>query len=89
MCQYAIANLNAGSINGDWLLHPLSHEELWKAHVDTGWDGFMTQMGLSWFIGEYKGHKVISHIGGDTGFRSEFMILPDEEMAVVMMTNSD
>ncbi|TPG85650.1 serine hydrolase [Brevibacillus laterosporus] len=89
MCHYAIANMSEGSLNGQILLHPDSHAELWKSQVHTGWDGFMTEMGLSWFLGEYKGHKVKSHVGGDTGFRSEFMVLPEEGIAVVIMTNSD
>ncbi|MCR8966024.1 serine hydrolase [Brevibacillus halotolerans] len=89
MCYYAIANLNKGSLNGQTILHPDSHADLWKSHVHTGWDGFMTEMGLSWFLGDYKGNKVVSHVGGDTGFRSELMILPEEGIAVVIMTNSD
>lgn len=89
MCNYAIANINEGSLNGTRVLHPDSYTDLWKSQVHTGWDGFMTEMGLSWFLGEYNGHKVKSHVGGDIGFRSEFMLLPECGVAVIVMTNSD
>jgi hypothetical protein len=44
-------------------------------------------VGLSWFFGEYRGEKIIEHGGGDTGFRTHFVMLPDKRAAVVVLCN--
>ncbi|WP_151737081.1 serine hydrolase domain-containing protein [Paenibacillus tengchongensis] len=89
MCNYAIANINQGEFEGQQILAPGSYSVLWQEEIGTGWGGHTTEMGLSWFLGEYKGYRVMSHLGGDTGYRAEFMIAPDAGAAVVIMTNSD
>jgi len=42
---------------------------------------------LSWFLGEYRGERIIKHGGGDTGFRSHFIMLPDMGTSVVVLCN--
>jgi CubicO group peptidase (beta-lactamase class C family) len=84
MCQWAIANLNQGSFQGQRILNTASYDLLWKprAEVEAG-----LQVGLSWFIGDYRGEKMIIHGGGDTGFRSQLALLPEKGVAVVLMCN--
>ena len=55
----------------------------------TDWGGYASEVGLAWFLGEYKGNKVKSHSGGDTGFRSKLILLPESGIAVVTMINAD
>ncbi|WP_160032436.1 hypothetical protein [Paenibacillus sp. An7] len=38
---------------------------------------------------DYKGARVLSHSGRDTGFRSNFLLLPDTRSAVILMCNAD
>jgi len=47
------------------------------------------QIGISWFLNKYKEHTVVTHSGGDTGFVSNLVLLPDKKIAVVMMSNYD
>mgnify|MGYP001561950619 CR=1 FL=1 len=89
MCNYLIANINDGSFNGTKILEAESYSELWKEQAITGWRGYATEVGLSWFLGEYKGAKVKSHSGYDIGFLSELVLLPEIGAAVVIMMNSD
>lgn len=43
--------------------------------------------GLGWLIGQYRGHRVVSHKGGIDGFLTECMLLPDQGIGVVVLTN--
>ena len=38
-------------------------------------------------IGEYKGLKTVSHSGGDAGYRSHVVRFPEQEFAVVVLSN--
>lgn len=89
MCNYAIANMNSGVFGEKRILENHSYSELWHNNGSTGWGGYTSEVGLAWFLGEYKGNKVRSHSGLDTGFRSNFIILPESGMSLVVMTNSD
>lgn len=89
MCNYAIANMNEGRFEGKKILEPKRYEELWREYASTDWGGYTSEIGLAWFLGEYKGNKVRSHSGMDTGFRSNLIILPERGIGVVLMTNSD
>ncbi|BBH24346.1 hypothetical protein Back11_56910 [Paenibacillus baekrokdamisoli] len=90
MCRYAIAHLNRGSASdGQTILRTQSYDELWKQHASTGYGAEQANIGLSWFLGEYKGSRMVSHSGMDTGFQSNLILLPDKGIAVSVMTNSD
>ncbi len=89
MCNYAIANMKVGKFKENKILEAHSYLELWRKHASTGWGGYTSEIGLAWFLGEYKGNKVRSHSGMDTGFRSNLIILPERDIAVVVMINSD
>ncbi|MBU0494182.1 MAG: beta-lactamase family protein [Chloroflexi bacterium] len=84
MCNWAIANLNRGSFQGRQILDPASYDLLWTPRAAAGDEG---QVGLSWFIGAYRGETTISHGGGDIGFETNFVMLPDRQAAVVVLCN--
>lgn len=44
--------------------------------------------GLGWFIGKYRGHRMVSHGGNIDGFASFAALLPDEGIGLVILTNS-
>jgi CubicO group peptidase (beta-lactamase class C family) len=43
--------------------------------------------GLGWMVGEYRGHRVVEHGGGIDGFLTECMMLPDDGIGVIVLTN--
>jgi CubicO group peptidase (beta-lactamase class C family) len=45
--------------------------------------------GLGWFIRDYHGRKLIGHTGGVLGFVSCVMLVPEEHVGVVLLTNAE
>lgn len=41
------------------------------------------------WVGEYKGIKLVEHSGGLPGFRSQFMVFPEEETLIFLMCNNE
>lgn len=89
MFNWALVNLNRGMINGVRILKEESYLELFTPHAESGWGSYYNHVGLSWFMGDYKGTKIITHSGCDTGFESNLLLLPDKEIGLVLMTNCD
>jgi CubicO group peptidase (beta-lactamase class C family) len=89
MSRWAIANLRRGSVDGGQILRPSSYDLLWRPYVRTGDEGWNETVGLSWFSGTFRGRKVISHGGADPGFNAEFIMVPDEHIAVIVMSNAN
>jgi len=88
MCNWAITNLNKGRFEKDRILQSSSYDLLWEPHFETGRSSnLFTHSGFTWFIGEYKGERTISHGGGDPGFNTYFVMLPDKNIAVVLLCN--
>jgi len=90
MMNWAIVNLNKGAFKNNRILQPATHELMWKPQTETNWETYRPykQVGLSWFISKYKGHQTINHGGGDVGYRTFFLLLPEQSTAIVTMGNS-
>ena len=43
--------------------------------------------GLGWLVGQYRGHRIVEHNGGVDGFLTDCMMLPDDGIGVVVLTN--
>ena len=43
--------------------------------------------GLGWHISSYRGHRMVEHGGSIDGFMAEVVLLPDEHVAVAILTN--
>jgi CubicO group peptidase (beta-lactamase class C family) len=65
-------------------------ELLWQPFIKTSDDpGSKEYYGFGWIVNEYKGHKVISHGGSNTGFRSYYTRFVNDGLSVIIMTNTD
>lgn len=84
MSRWAIANMNRGELEGKRILKSATYDLMWKPPGEQ-----FPQIGISWFLGKYREQPVVSHSGGDTGFVSNLVILPEKKIAVVMMSNYD
>ncbi len=65
-----------------------------KSTIEQAWrpvklaDGKTAGYGLGWGVDSVDGHRCISHSGGhSTGFTSNLVIFPDDDLAVVVLTN--
>lgn len=93
MSRWILVNLNRGELDGRRILSMDSHNLLWTPTVQIPSDQFVfpnrSEYGLGWYIGEYVGHRIVSHGGRDTGFTSLVLLLPDDEIGLVVTSNWD
>jgi CubicO group peptidase (beta-lactamase class C family) len=45
--------------------------------------------GLGWFLNDYRGRKLVSHTGGLDGMISQTAMMPEENLGLVVLTNSE
>jgi CubicO group peptidase (beta-lactamase class C family) len=45
--------------------------------------------GLGWDIQDYEGRRIVSHTGGTDGFVTSVTLLPEENLGIVVLTNTD
>jgi CubicO group peptidase (beta-lactamase class C family) len=86
MSRWALANLNHGELDGKRILKEQTYDIMWKPAHKVGDD---RAVGISWFLGEYRGHATVSHGGGDTGYATFLVLIPEKRVAVVLMANCD
>ena len=68
-----------------WALHtPSSASESYLKQNHGNYRGY----GLGWSLSDYHGHKVVSHGGGYDGMYSQVLLVPDQNLGVVVLTNS-
>ena len=88
MTRWAIANMNRGELDGVRILRTSTYDLMWKPSSEFG--GKPSPVGISWFVNDYRGTTMISHRGGDIGFRTFLAMLPaKKKIAVVWMTNGE
>lgn len=87
MANWAIANLNKGRLGDKQILNPTSYELLWRPYASISEDE-SAFAGLSWFISDYKGFKLIDHSGEDVGFETNLALLPEKGLAVIVLANT-
>ncbi len=78
---------------GQKLVSDKQIQELWqiqqpapmalKNPYDSGFYGY----GLGWFISDVKGHKQVQHTGGLIGTVTQFTLIPDLKLGIVVLTN--
>lgn len=83
MSRWAMANLNHGELDGARILKRETAEQMWQPVVNA----FNIKEGISWFIGDVQGHRLVLHDGGDVGFRSRLILAPEDSVAVIAMSN--
>lgn len=87
MARWAIANMNRGEVDGARVLEASTYDVMWKPAAAFG--GKPSPAGISWFLGEYRGNRLVEHGGGDTGFLTGLAMLPEKKIAVAWMTNAE
>lgn len=72
------------------ILKEQSWEQLWKPVVKITADlKSKAYYGFGWIIDERNGHKVIEHGGASIGFRSYYSRFIDDDLTIIIMTNTD
>lgn len=96
MARWAIANLNRGELDGKRILKNSTYDVMWKPAVEVEFcrlNGVCRKpginVGISWFLETKDGRTFISHGGGDDGFVTSIVLLPEMNVAFVLMQNSE
>ncbi|ABF42248.1 beta-lactamase [Candidatus Koribacter versatilis Ellin345] len=101
LAKWMMAQLNQGKLpNGDKrLFSEKQWQEMWSpqtivptenstgplAALNTDFSAY----GLGWGLREYHGHKLVGHSGGLMGFLTRVLMVPDQNLGVVVLTNTD
>jgi CubicO group peptidase (beta-lactamase class C family) len=90
---------NSVGADGKWIWSEESQKEMWRPQVVTGSSmgpnvsqphlSVISAYGLGWFIQDYRGHRLISHSGGLAGQVTQHALLPDQDIGVIVYTNTE
>jgi CubicO group peptidase (beta-lactamase class C family) len=83
MVRWSIANLNGGELDGKRILQRSTLETMFRPAFKSS----DRVTGIGWVLGEYHGHSTVSYSGGDTGFASNLVLIPDLKIAVIVLSN--
>ena len=97
MAQWLKLHLSEGVIGTDTLFTPGAQTTMWQPHNsfpvapatrDIYPGRNFAGYGLGWSTTEYRGRFVPTHSGGYDGMYSRVALVPEEELGVVILTNS-
>jgi CubicO group peptidase (beta-lactamase class C family) len=93
MARWLLAQLAGGQLDDVTVMSAATAKRQLTPHMlmpDSGLMPGLTQYayGLGWAIGHYRDHKLAMHSGGIDGFATHCMLLPDDGIGVVVLTNT-
>ena len=68
------------------IVKPESHELMFTDSVLA--NGSRSGYGFGWFVSPMRGHRAFAHSGGTAGFACNLLHLPDDDVTIVVLTNS-
>lgn len=80
-----------GEVAGLRLLAPSTVREMHRAQNalgDAGLSGGLASYGLGWRISSYEGRRMSQHGGATDGMNTTLVLLPEEELGIVITTNT-
>jgi CubicO group peptidase (beta-lactamase class C family) len=98
MSKWLRVQLAEGAMDGKkTLFSSKQSREMWQAQtVIPISESYSTQYpsthfrayGLGWSLADYQGRKTVGHGGGYDGMYSQVMMIPEEDLGIVVLTNS-
>jgi CubicO group peptidase (beta-lactamase class C family) len=101
MARWVLLQLNHGKTPGreDRIFSERQSREMWSAQtilpIGTRPSPLAARRpkfaayGLGWGLSDYHGRKMVAHTGGVAGFVSRVMLVPEENLGVVILTNAE
>jgi len=92
MARWLLVQLAGGQLDGATVMSPATAKRQLTPHMLMPGSEEMPGLtqyayGLGWAIGRYREHKIAMHAGGIDGFMTHCMLLPDDGIGVVVLTN--
>lgn len=95
MSKWVMALLSKGEIDGKEII-PASAIQRTRQPESVLSDGghmfnkaHFNLYGLGWFLEEYAGRKIVAHTGGVNGFVTSVCLVPEEDLGIIVLTNTD
>ncbi|HEX8187199.1 MAG TPA: serine hydrolase [Pyrinomonadaceae bacterium] len=99
MAEWVRLQLGRGTYQGKKIFSADRSREMWTPHtvvsgVSESAERFNPTVhfnlyGLGWGLSDYRGRKVVTHSGGLDGMTSRVALMPEENLGVVILTNSE
>lgn len=101
MAKWVLLQLNHGKIPGrdERIFSERQSREMWSAQtilpIGAGDSPLAAKRpkfaayGLGWGLSDYHGRKMVAHTGGVAGMVSRVMLVPEENLGVVILTNAE
>src|SRR5207302_208371 len=101
MTKWVLLQLNQGKMPGrdERIFSERQSREMWSAQtilpIGAGASPLATKRpkfaayGLGWGLSDYHGRKMVAHTGGVAGMVSRVMLVPEESLGVVILTNAE
>jgi CubicO group peptidase (beta-lactamase class C family) len=89
--------LNSGTYKGKKIFSENASRNMWAAHnplkvskksEEVVPSTHFSAAGLGWFVSDYEGRKLVYHGGGHEGMNSRTVLVPEENLGIVILTNS-
>lgn len=90
--------LGRGKFEGKQIFSERQSWEMWQPYImnpvsDAAMKNNPTRhfsgYGMGWAVGDYQGRKTVSHSGGLDGMISQTALMPEENLGLVVLTNSE
>lgn len=98
LAQWVRLQLGRGKYEGKQIFSPAASREMWQPaifqKISEEAEKFIPSRhfslyGLGWGLSDYQGRKIVSHTGALDGFFSGTTLVPEENLGVVVLTNSE
>ncbi len=97
LTKWMLLQLNEGQQDETTVFSKKNHREMWKPHTNLGFNPRPTShykthfsaYGLGWLISDFQGYIVYNHTGGLPGMLSKTTIIPELNLGIVVLTNTD
>jgi CubicO group peptidase (beta-lactamase class C family) len=101
MAKWVLLQLNHGKIPGreERIFSARQSHEMWSAQTIlpagerqgplAALSSKFAAYALGWGLRDYRGRKMVGHTGGVAGFVSRVMLVPEENLGVVVLTNAE
>jgi CubicO group peptidase (beta-lactamase class C family) len=98
LAQWMRLQLGRGTYEGKVIFSKQRSWEMWQPNVAIPISEASAQFnptrhfnlyGMGWSLNDYQGRKIVSHGGGLDGMISQTALMPEENLGVVVLTNSE
>jgi len=92
MANWILLNLNKGEIGDQQVISESSLKEIHSPQMISSKsyrynESFYSMYGMGWGITAYRGHLRLAHGGGIDGFTAQVVLLPRDNIGMVILTN--